>query len=246
MKLVILGTVGYHPNDRRHTACLMIPELGVVFDAGTAAYRIRDYLATDQLDIFLTHAHLDHVVGLTFLLDVLNGREMKSVTVHGEQEKLTAIDKHLFSEFLFPVRPPFESKALTEQVVLADGGVVTHFPLQHPGGSVGYRVDWPQRSLAYVTDTTAAADSDYIDKIRDVDLLIHECNFGDDEPDQAELTGHSCITPVAQVAAAANAKRLILVHLNPVLEAEADLDRSAAEQIYPNIELASDRMEIEL
>ena len=100
MKLVILGTVGYHPNDHRHTACLMIPELGVVFDAGTAAYRIRDYLTTDTLDIFLSHAHLDHVVGLTFLLDVLNGREMKHVAVHGEKEKLDAVEQHLFSRVL--------------------------------------------------------------------------------------------------------------------------------------------------
>ncbi len=245
MKLVILGTVGYHPNDHRHTACLMIPELGVVFDAGTAAFRIADYLHTDTLDIFLTHAHLDHVVGLTFLLDVLNGKEMKQVAVHGEPEKLEAVEKHLFSEFLFPVEPPFDSKPLTEKITLSDGGLLTHFPLKHPGGSVGYRIDWPERSFAYVTDTTAAKDSDYIEKIKDVDLLLHECNFGDDQPDQAELTGHSCITPVVEVAAAANVGRLVLVHLNPLSESGDELDIASAKKIFPKIELATDRMEIE-
>ena len=30
MKLVLLGTTGYHPNDRRQTACMMLPEIGVV------------------------------------------------------------------------------------------------------------------------------------------------------------------------------------------------------------------------
>ena len=245
MKLVVLGTAGYHPNDQRHTACLMIPEAGVVFDAGTAAYRISDYLTTDTLDIFLTHAHLDHIVGLTFLLDVLNGREMRHVRVFGEEEKLDAVTTHLFSEFLFPVRPPFESVVLSPQIALPDGGQLSYFPLKHPGGSVGYRVDWPDRSLAYVTDTTAAPDSDYIEKIAGVDLLIHECNFGDDQPDQAELTGHSCITPVVQVAAAAQVGRLVLLHINPVQENDDVLDIPSAKKIYPNIEVAVDRMEVD-
>ena len=245
MKLSILGTAGYHPSDHRHTACLMIPELGVVFDAGTAAYRISDYLETDTLDIFLTHAHLDHIVGLTFLLDVLNGRDMKRVAVYGEEEKLQAVNEHLFSDLLFPVKPSFLSVVLTPEVKLSDGARVTHFPLKHPGGSIGYRVDWPGRSMAYVTDTTAAADSEYIDKIRDVDLLIHECNFNDDQPDQAELTGHSCVSPTAEVAAAANVGRLVLVHINPLLANDDQLDTRAAREIYPEIEIATDRMEIE-
>ena len=223
----------------------MLPELGVVFDAGSAAYRIADYLETDTIDIFLSHAHLDHVVGLTFLFDVINGRKIERITVHGEPEKLDAVCRHLFSEFLFPVKPPFDTKVLQSRTLLADGAVLTHFPLKHPNGSVGYRVDWPDRSLAYVTDTVAAADADYVEKIRGVDLLIHECNFGDDQAEQAELTGHSCITPVAQVAAAAEVGRMVLVHLNPLLEKDADLNVASARQIFPNIEMGDDRMELE-
>jgi ribonuclease Z len=245
MKLQLLGTVGYHPNDRRQTACLMLPELGVVFDAGTAAYRIADYLQTDTLDIFLSHAHLDHVVGLTFLYDMIGDSRIERITVHGEAEKLDALGRHLFSELLFPVKPPFDTKVLQPRVLLVDGAVVTHFSLPHPGGSVGYRIDWPDRSLAYVTDTVAAADADYVEKIRGVDLLIHECNFGDDQPDLAKLTGHSCVSPVAEVAAAAEVGRVVLVHLNSLLENDADLDLAAACQIFPNIEIGTDRMQLE-
>ena len=56
MKLLLLGTTGYHPNDRRQTACLMFPELGVLLDAGSAMYRVSEYLQTPTLDIFITHA----------------------------------------------------------------------------------------------------------------------------------------------------------------------------------------------
>ncbi len=245
MKLLLLGTTGYHPNDRRQTACMMIPELGLVFDAGTAFYRVADYLTTDAVDIFLTHAHLDHVVGLTYLFDVMQTRPLKRITVHGEQEKLDAIKEHLFSKFLFPVDPPFEMQSLEPRVELADGAVLTHFPLTHPAGAVGYRIDWPDRSMAYVTDTVAAVDADYVEKIRGVDLLIHECHFNDGMTEQAELTGHSCLTPVAEVAAAAEVGRVALVHINPMLANDRDMDITQAQKIFANLELGQDRMEID-
>ena len=275
MKLILLGTTGYHPNDRRQTACLMIPELGVVFDAGTAMYRVSDYLTTNTLDIFLTHAHLDHVIGLTYLFDVLERHPLQQVTVHAEQKKLDALRTHLFSELLFPVMPPFHMQPIKQKVLLAsqlrasqlrasqlrasqlratsqqanpfeaNRGVLTHFPLRHPGGSIGYRVDWPDRSLAYVTDTVAAPDVDYIDKIRGVDLLIHECYFGDESTEQAELTGHSCLTPVAQVAAAAGVGRMVLVHINPLLNDDRQIRLGEARKIFPHIQIGTDRMELE-
>jgi ribonuclease BN (tRNA processing enzyme) len=246
MKLLLLGTTGYHPNDRRQTACLMLPELGVVFDAGTALYRVSDVLQTDRLDIFLTHAHLDHCFGLTFLFDVRTQcPELGEIHVHGESAKLQAIREHLFSELLFPVTPPFKMQTLAPRVTLSDGAVLTHFPLIHPGGSVGFRVDWPDRSLAYVTDTVASPDADYVPLIEGVDLLIHECYFDDSMPDQAELTGHSCLTPVAQVAAKAKVGRLVLVHINPLLRDDSQLDLAPAQKLFPGVEIGVDGMELE-
>jgi ribonuclease Z len=245
MKLVLLGTSGYHPNDRRHTACLMLPEIGVVFDAGSAMFRVSDYLQTDTLDVFLSHAHLDHVFGLTYMFDIIPMGPLKRVTVYGEPDKLQAIREHLFSEHLFPVDPPFEMKPLTGPVKLTDGGVVKHFPLKHPGGSVGFRIDWPNRSLAYVTDTVAAKDVDYIKHIEGVDLLVHECFFCNDQPKQAELTGHSCLMPTVELAAAADVKKLVLVHINPVYNEDDCYDLDAARKIFPATTLGTDKMEIE-
>jgi ribonuclease Z len=245
MKLLLLGTTGYHPNDRRHTACLMFPEIGVVFDAGSAMYRVGEHLTTDTLEIFLSHAHLDHVVGLTYMFDILQDRTMQEVIAYGEQEKLDAIRTHLFSKLLFPVDPPFEMKSLEPEIKLADGAVLTHFPLEHPGGSVGYRIDWPDRSLAYVTDTTAAANADYVKKIHGVDLLIHECYFNDDMEDHAVLTGHSCLTPVAEVAAKAKVGRMVLVHINPLLAADSEVNLEDARKIFPNTEIGVDKMELD-
>ena len=245
MKLVFLGTGGYHPSDRRQTACIMLPEIGLVLDAGTAFYRVRDQISTSSLDVFLTHPHLDHVIGLTYLFDVLWGHEDVVVRVHGSATALTAIQEHLFAKPLFPIMPPIQWVPLAEQVTLGDGAQLTHFPLEHPGGSLGYRIDWPGRSLAYVTDTTARENADYLPHIQDVDLLIHECYFPDELADRAELTGHSCVTPVARIAASAGAKRLVLVHVNPLTGEEDPIGLEESRAIFAQTELGLDGLEID-
>lgn len=223
----------------------MLPELGVVLDAGSAIYRVNDHLQTDRLDIFLTHAHLDHCFGLTFMFDIrAKAPELGQVTLFADAEKLAAIETHLFSELLFPIHPPFDKEPLPPEKVLADGSRLTHFPLKHPGGSIGFRIDWPDRSMAYVTDTIAAVDAPYVEKIKGVDLLVHEAYFGDHQADQAELTGHSCLSEVARVAAKADVGRMVLVHINPLLDRDDELDLQAARKIFPRTEIGVDRMEI--
>lgn len=245
MKLVLLGTAGYHPSDTRQTTCLMLPEAGVVFDAGTGMYRVREHLATRQLDILLSHAHLDHVVGLTYLLGTMHDRAMERITIHGEAAKLSAIREHVFSELIFPVQPTFELRPLSGPIAVGGGGRATYFPLVHPGGAMGYRVDFGRRSLAYVTDTTARADADYVSAIGGVDLLVHECNFSDAQAVWAEKTGHSHTTAVAEVARQAGVKRLVLVHFNP-LDGSADpVGLEVARRIFAQTCLGEDRMEIE-
>lgn len=245
MRLLLLGTTGYHPNDRRQTACVLIPECGVMLDAGTGMYRAGRRLRGPELDIFLTHAHLDHVIGLTYLFDVRYVHPLQRVTVHAEEAKLEAIERHLFAEALFPERPPCELRPLEPRAALAGGGVLTHFPLAHPGGVVGFRLDWPGHSMAYVTDTTARPDAAYLEHIREVDLLLHECYFPDSWAEWAEKTGHSCTTPVAQLARAARAKRLVLVHINPLDTEEDPVDLAAARRIFPHTDLGEDLMEVE-
>lgn len=247
MKLVLLGTGGYYPTERRQTACFLLPEVGVVLDAGSGMSRVGELLATDRLDVFLTHAHLDHVLGLTYLMNVVPAAVARATTIHGEQEKLSAVREHLFSPAMFPLQPPFRFAPFDERttVTLPSDGTLTHFPLAHPGGSLGFRLDWPGHSLAYITDTTAAADAPYIEPIRGVDLLLHECNFADNARDLPKMTGHSWLLPVAQVAAAADAGRLVLVHIGPHYESDDAFSLDEARRLFPRVELGVDRMSLE-
>lgn len=244
MKLHLLGTTGYHPTETRHTPCLVIPEHGVMLDAGTATFRAGRYLTEPELDIFLSHAHLDHIIGLTYLFNVARMCPVRRIRVHGEPEKLQAIQEHLLAPAIFPAKPPCEFVPLAEEVPL-HGGRATHFPLAHPGGTIGIRLDWPGHSMAYVTDTIADPEAAYVEKIRGVDVLVHECYFPDDRAEWARVTGHSHTTPVAQVAQKAGVGRLVLVHVDP-FSTEADpIGLDVARSIFPNTELGEDLMEIE-
>ena len=224
----------------------MIPEKGIIFDAGTGMYRARDLLQTETLRIFLSHAHLDHCIGITFLFDVLWEKDVSQVIVYSEPEKIAAIKEHLFNKTLFPAMPDIEFRAYDGAPIEFDDVTISTFPLKHPGGSIGFRMEGGGKSIGYVTDTIAHPTADYVDQIRDLDLLVHECYFPDGWEERAELTGHSCLSPVCQVAKASNAGELILVHINPLDENADWLDLNLARSIFPKVTVAEDKLVIPL
>lgn len=226
----------------------MLPEIGVIFDAGTGMFRVRDLIQTKTLDIFLSHIHLDHCVGLTFLYDVLLDKNLDRVTVYVDPDKIDDLKTHLYATALFPVGPNFEIKPIEpdSEIQLSDGSVLTSFPLIHPGGCLGFRIDWNERSMAYVTDTTACPNAGYLSNLEGVNTLIHECYFPDGHEELAAKTGHSCLTTVAQVAAKVQADSLYLVHVNPLNEDEDPLDLNSIGAIYSGAIVPTDQQVIEV
>ncbi len=85
----------------------------------------------------------------------------------------------------------------------------------------------------------------YVEKIRGVDVLLHECYFTDEWEEFARLTGHSCLSPVLQVAKRADVGRLVLVHISPLANEIDPFGIDAARAVFPSTDVGYDTMVVE-
>lgn len=238
LQLVPLGTNGYFPSFARQTMSYLVlgEEGALLLDAGTGVGRlaepeIRRHVERFQsLDILLTHYHLDHLIGLSFLPGLWSGRRVR---IFAPAPPLTqggteALDR-LIAPPLFPIG--FARWPLTVEIVPYSGAGLTIGTLalrlraqKHPGGSVGVRID---DRLAYVTDTVI--DRRTIEFVRGVGTLLHEVWLTDEESerDDAGRTGHSSAGAVAELAREACVGRLVPVHHHPKRGVD-ELERIAA------------------
>ncbi|MBL4885550.1 MAG: metal-dependent hydrolase [Planctomycetaceae bacterium] len=247
MKLHLLGTGGYHPNELRHTSCLMLPEQGIVLDAGTAFFRVPPRVQNKHLKVFLTHPHWDHIIGLTYVIVPLLTEQIDKITIYANRYTIEAVKKFLFAEPTFPHMPDFEIILLEDcesPIQIENCNISWHQLASHPGGSIGYRLETDQSSFCYISDT--AVDGTYTDFVRGCDLLIHECYFLDDMQDWAEKTGHSFKSQVLELARDANAKQLLLTHIDPEQTGEDPLELAKGNSIFPNVSTAQDLMTVDL
>ena len=227
MNLIALGTNGYIPSYGRHTMSFLV--LGesdaLVLDAGTGMSRllepaIRERLnGYDRLSILLSHYHLDHVVGLSFLLGVWPDHP---TTIYGPSRPLVDADPIDAVNGLY--RPPFFSIGLAdldapvEIVSVSDSEfTVGEFHIRarrqpHPGGSIGIRIG---DDLAYVTDT--AIQDETVDFVRGVKALLHEVWMTDEEAaaETPDASRHSHESGVADIAREAGVEWLAPIHHHP-------------------------------
>jgi len=241
----------------------MIPELGIVLDAGTGLFRVGDYMQTPGLDIFLTHSHADHTWGLDFLWLALIKNQFRNCGEPITDENAGPLIQR-GSEFTKNVRlyaspftqselrkrfyldgDPVEWIDLKEEVGLPRGGKLRSFPLEHSTECFGFRLDWAGHSFAYVTDTIARPDAPYVEQLRGVDLLLHDAYMPNRLEKTAEFTSHSYTNGAVEVAARAGVRRLVLVHNNPLLPRIDDAELAAARERVPVVDLGEDKMEIE-
>ncbi len=220
MHLEFLGTAGYHPSESRHTSCVYLPDASpghaFVLDAGSGFFRLVGRQLPEHLHIFLSHPHLDHVMGLTFLLDVLYFHPSK-VTVYGDAYTLRSVRQSLFGSPLFPLEFNHETVEVHAGHAFHVAGVeVKAHPLTHPGGALAYRFSWPNGTdLCYVTDT--AGDERYHDFISgSPDLLIHERNFPDSLENLAHSSGHCTSSHLVAAVRASRPKQVVATHFNPL------------------------------
>jgi phosphoribosyl 1,2-cyclic phosphodiesterase len=98
-------------------------------------------------------------------------------------------------------------------------GIVIHTAkLNHPGGCIGYRIEWAGRVIALVYDTEHMAgrlDEAALSLMMNADLAIYDTTYTEPEMPKHLGFGHSTWQEGVKLAKKAGAKRLALFHHAP-------------------------------
>jgi ribonuclease Z len=190
-RVVLLGTGTPAPEMNRFGASILV-EAGderLLFDAGRGAMqRLNQIDDRDVTNLFLTHLHSDHTVGIPdiFLTGWLLRRRTVPFNVWGPKGTADMLS-HIRAAYAFDIgirvsddgRNPdgarVDAHDIEEGVVFNKNGVkVTAFTVDHRPvePAFGYRVDYNGHSVALSGDTRFS--ENLITHATGVDLLIHE------------------------------------------------------------------------
>lgn len=224
MRIRVLGASGGIGNGARTTALLVDDD--VLIDAGTgvADLSLEALAAIDH--VFLTHAHLDHVACIPFMLDSVGSRRSGPLVVHAQEPTLEVLRRHLFNNALWPDfsvipspdRPYLRYETLQAGTTTAlNGRQFRSIPVTHSIPAVGYLVGNGQASLAFSGDTTS---TDTFWKVLndsgDLQHVIVETSFTDEEEALSRLSGHLCPRLLArELTKLARAAQIHITHLMP-------------------------------
>jgi len=218
----------------------------VLLDAGTGIRELGRSLIAQANgspitgDIFLTHAHWDHIQGIPFFAPAF--QPGNRFTIWGAKSLAASIRRVVrdqMSPVVFPVAfeelaATFEFRELTDERHASDGFDVKAFPVRHPGGALGYRfaargpgtegVD-PTAAFVYISDNElrageAGASTErwrarLTEFIRGARLLIHDATYTDAEYESHRGWGHSTYGDAVSLALAAGVETLALFHHSP-------------------------------
>jgi phosphoribosyl 1,2-cyclic phosphodiesterase len=243
-----------------NTSCVEMRCAGrlLVFDAGTGLRPLSNSLkgvgAVDA-DLFFSHTHFDHVVGLPFFSPLYNADDsFRFWSGHLTcQPGLSEVLKLMMQAPLFPVpfdifaaRIDFNDFTAGETLEPHPGVVVRTGALNHPNGATGYRVEHGGKSACYVTDTEhrpGELDRDILELIAGADILIYDCTYTDAEYPSYAGWGHSTWQEGARLCNAAGVGQLAIFHHDPSHD-DRVMDEIAreAERVRPGTVVAREGM----
>lgn len=200
MKLKVLGCNGGIGSGAQTTALLLDED--ILIDAGTGVGDL-SLDALRKIDhVFVTHAHLDHIAFIPFLVDTIGGQRSQPLIVHALPATLDSLRQHIFNWHIWPdftkipdATHPYlrlEPFSIGTTVIL-DGRRITPLPTNHTVPSAGFWLDSGQTSLAFTGDTTTHDPFwEAINQIDNLRYLIIESAFSNANRDIAIRSKHLC------------------------------------------------------
>jgi len=240
MRIHFLGTMGWFDSKLGNTLCVLVDsgKEYIIFDAGTGIYKIDDYIKDKKpIYLFLSHFHLDHIIGLHILNKFSFSQGIKVFGPKGTEKMFKLVINSPYSKPIGKLKTRIAIRDLRKNLKFPFD--IKFKELLHTTACYGYRLRSEGKVVAFCTDTGPC---DGIRELaKDADILITESSLPPGTVDR----GWPHLNPeqAAEIAKSSKVKKLVLVHFDAEdypKESDIRLAEKFAWKIFRNTIAAKD------
>lgn len=209
MQITVLGAAGGQAPGQSLTGFLIDDAL--LLDAGTIGAQLDLASQRKIKHVLITHAHLDHVNALPFLLDNLIGRVPGPVIAYGLPEVLQALTENIFNNKIWPdflalptpEEPILKLQPITPgQAFSINGYSITPVRVNHSFAAAAYLISNHSGTVIFTGDTGPVDELwQAVGGLKKIHALFMECSFPQGQQAMAKMTKHLSTADIADEVA---------------------------------------------